>query len=96
MKVHKERPNIVSVQLSPEGKGKLDDVCAKRGMSIKTLLGRLIVWFVDLDKTEQSIVLGQVEDADMYDLAELLKSRIRKPAAASRKSKAPRRRRASK
>jgi len=82
MKVNKERPNIVSVQLSPEGKSALDDVCAKRGMSIKTLLGRLILWFVDLDKTEQSIVLGQVEDADMFELAELLKSRARKPSTA--------------
>jgi predicted transcriptional regulator len=71
----KQRPNIVSVHLSPEAKQRLDDVCEKRGMSIKMLLGRLIVWFVDLDRTEQSIVLGQVEDQDVKHLAELLMSR---------------------
>ena len=71
----KQRPNIVSVHLSPEAKGKLDDVCEKRGMSIKMLLGRLIVWFVELDRTEQSIVLGQVEDQDVKHLAELLLTR---------------------
>lgn len=71
----KQRPNIVSVHLSPEAKAKLDDVCEKRGMSIKMLLGRLIVWFVALDRTEQSIVLGQVEDQDVRFLAEMLMTR---------------------
>lgn len=90
MKQGKQRPNIVSVHLSPESKGQLDDVCAKRGMSIKMLLGRLITWFVDLDKTEQSIVLGQVEDADVKRLAEMLLHR--RPAAAGRAPKSrPRR-----
>jgi len=78
----RKRPNIVSVHLSPEAKRKLDEVCARRGMSIKMLLGRLITWFVDLDKTEQSIVLGQVEDADVKDLAEMLLTRGPRPAAA--------------
>ena len=82
----RKRPNIVSVHLSPEAKAKLDDVCARRGMSIKMLLGRLITWFVDLDKTEQSIVLGQVEDTDVKKLAELLLTRVPRPAAAAPKS----------
>jgi hypothetical protein len=71
----RKRPNIVSVHLSPEAKGQLDDVCDRRGMTIKTLLGRLICWFVELDKTEQSIVLGQVEDVDVKQLAELVLQR---------------------
>lgn len=71
----KQRPNIVSVHLSPEAKAKLDDVCEKRGMSIKMLLGRLIIWFVALDRTEQSIVLGQVEAQDLRPLAEMLMTR---------------------
>lgn len=71
----RKRPNIVSVHLSPEAKQQLDDVCDKRGMTIKTLLGRLICWFVALDRTEQSIVLGQVEDTDIKNLAELVLQR---------------------
>jgi hypothetical protein len=70
--VHKKRPNIVSVHLSPQGKTRLDKACADRGMTIKSLLGRLIGWFVELDKTEQSIVLGQLEQADLTTVAELL------------------------
>jgi len=70
--VQKKRPNIVSVHLSPQGKARLDKACADRGMTIKSLLGRLIGWFVELDKTEQSIVLGQLEQADLTTVAELL------------------------
>ncbi len=71
----KKRPDIVSVHLSPESKARLDEVCFRRGMTIKRLLGRLIEWFVDLDKTEQSIVLGLVEDADIKGLAEMVLTR---------------------
>jgi len=70
--VQKKRPNIVSVHLSPQGKARLDKACADRGMTIKSLLGRLIDWFVELDKTEQSVVLGQLEEADLTTVADLL------------------------
>ncbi|MBU0617761.1 MAG: hypothetical protein KKI02_08590 [Planctomycetes bacterium] len=82
MKASKQRPNIVSVHLSPEAKARLDSVCAKRGMSIKMLLGQLICWFVELDRTEQSIVLGQVERADVKNLAQLITQRAPKPKRA--------------
>jgi len=72
--------NIVSVHLPPAAKAKLDDVCFTRGMSIKMLLGRLIIWFVDLNRTEQSIVLGQIEVSDINNLAEMLMKRGKKPA----------------
>ena len=72
-----KRPSIVSVHLSPESKKLLNQVCAERGMTIKMLLGRLIDWFGDLDRTEQSIVLGQVEPDDMRSLAELVLRRRR-------------------
>jgi hypothetical protein len=60
-KPEKKRPDIVSMNVSPEAKRQLDRVSEHRGMSIKRLLGQLITWFVDLDRTEQSVVLGQVE-----------------------------------
>lgn len=68
----KKKPNIVSVHLSPQAKNDLDNVCEDRGMTIKSLLGRLIEWFVRMDKTEQSIVLHQVEDEDIRGLADLI------------------------
>jgi len=77
MKAQRQRPNIVSVHLSPEAKSKLDLVCEQRGMTIKALLGRLIEWFVELDKTEQSIVLKQVEVDDVEGLAQLVLRRSR-------------------
>ena len=89
MTVNKERPNIVSIQLSRQGKAHLDNACARRGMSIKNLLGRLLDWFVELDMTEQSIVLGQVEAPDVKTLAELLKHRSTPAARPRRSRKAP-------
>jgi len=92
MKAQKKRPNIVSVHLAPESKTALDRACKERGMTIKSLLGRLIEWFNSIDKTEQSIVLGQVESADVEQLARLL-SRRRSVGARKPKSTAKRARR---
>ncbi len=75
----KKRPDIVSINLSPQAKKQLDRVSEHRGMSIKRLLGQLITWFVDLDRTEQSVVLGQVEDKDVIGLSELIARRKSKP-----------------
>ena len=72
MAQQKKRPTIVSVQLTPQGKAKLDKACADRGMTIKASLGRLIDCFVALDRTEQAIVLGQVEAGDVRKLADLI------------------------
>ncbi|MFN0135807.1 MAG: hypothetical protein ACKVS9_06780 [Phycisphaerae bacterium] len=66
---------IVSVQLAAEAKRQLDNVCDERGMTIKSLLGRLISWFGSIDKTEQSIVLNQVEARDVRTLSEMLMAR---------------------
>jgi hypothetical protein len=71
----KKRPNIVSVHLSPRAKADLDKACADRGMTIKSLLGGLITWFVDRDMTEQSIVLGQIEQTDVTTVASLVTQR---------------------
>ena len=83
----KKRPNIVSVHLSPQAKTDLDRCCAERGMTIKSLLGRLITWFVVRDKTEQSIVLGQVDDADVSDIAQLLLRRGSKGSSGGARGK---------
>jgi hypothetical protein len=74
-KPEKKRPDIVSMNVSPEAKRQLDRVCEHRGMSIKMFLGRLIEWFVHLDRTEQSVVLGQVEDKDVIGLSEMIARR---------------------
>ena len=76
-KSQKKRPDIVSMNVSPEAKRQLDRVSEQRGMSIKMFLGRLIEWFVDLDRTEQSVVLGQVEDRDVIGLSEMIARRKR-------------------
>jgi len=93
MKVPKKRLNIVSVHLPPASKTALDRACAERGMTIKSLLGRLIEWFNSMNKTEQSIVLGQVEQTDVRALAELLVRRRARGGNAKLRSAAKRARR---
>jgi hypothetical protein len=70
-----KRPGIVSVQLSDEARTMLDDVCEARGMTIKSLLSKLIIWFNKLDRTEQAMVLGHVDPNDLRQLAELVMQR---------------------
>lgn len=76
----RKRQNIVSVQLSDDAKAQLDAVSEGRGMTIKMLMGKLIQWFVELDRTEQSIVLGQVEPDDVKSLAQLVIERQTRPS----------------
>lgn len=71
----KKLPNIVSVLLSPKSKDALDAACDERGMTIKSLLGRLVGWFVTCDKTEQAMILGQLEVLDTNSAAELIQRR---------------------
>ena len=77
-RLRKKRINIVSINLSPESKNQLDAVCDQRGMTIKSLLGRLVGWFSERDQTEQAIIMGQVEAADTKALADILLKRSRK------------------
>lgn len=70
-----KKPNIVSVMLPPRSKDNMDKICDERGMTIKSLLGRLIGWFVTCDKTEQAIMLGQLEPSDSTSVADLLMRR---------------------
>ena len=92
MTAQKKKPNIVSIYLAPESKAALDQACAARGMTIKSLLGRLIEWFNTLNRTEQSIVLGQIEPTDVQALAGLLARRRapaggRKPRSAAKRAR---------
>ncbi|MBI5863577.1 MAG: hypothetical protein HZB38_03530 [Planctomycetes bacterium] len=78
----RKRQNIVSVQLAEDAKSQLDAVSDNRGMTIKMLMGKLLAWFVSLDRTEQSIVLGQVESQDIKTLAQLVIDRqVKSPSS---------------
>ena len=85
----RKTPNIVSVQMPPQTKTAFDKVCADRGMTIKSALGRLITWFAQQDKTRQAIVLGQIDGGDVSSVADLLTKR--KPIPAAKRAKRARR-----
>jgi hypothetical protein len=86
----RKTPNIVSVQMPPQTKNAFDKVCADRGMTIKSALGRLICWFAKQDKTRQAIVLGQLDGSDVTSVAGLIAKRQTRPAAPKRARKTAR------
>lgn len=53
-------------------------IAAERHMTLRGLLGAIVLWFARLDRTQQALVLGQVEPADM---ALLVKLAARRPKA---------------
>jgi hypothetical protein len=60
------------VQLRSSVRTRLKRACRTRGMTIKTVLSRLVTWFVELDRVEQATVLRQIAQEDGLLSAELL------------------------
>lgn len=77
----KKKPVIVSVDMPPQDKQGLDGICDNRGMTIKAVLGRLIDWFAALDKTDQAVILGQIETQDIKGLSRGIRNKPRKGRA---------------
>jgi hypothetical protein len=76
-----KKPVIVSVDMPPKDKQALDRICDIRGMTIKSVLGRLIDWFGALDKTDQAVILGQIETRDIKGLSRVNMNKPRKGRA---------------
>ncbi len=63
---------IVRVQLSPQVKEKLDELCDSRGMTQIAVMSRLVDWFCEQNELVQAAVLGQISETLQSDLAEQL------------------------
>jgi hypothetical protein len=51
------QPRIVSVELKPQDKRRLDAICDDRGMTIKAILDRLVRWFATMPEARQTRLL---------------------------------------
>lgn len=73
----------IHTDVTDQAKRKLDQVLAENGMSIKTLLSRLIEWFASLSKTERSLILGLLDEDDAERVADevIARRRISRTAA---------------
>jgi hypothetical protein len=52
-----KQPRIVSVELNPREKRRLDAVCDDRGMTIKSVLDRIVRWFAAASDLQQTRAL---------------------------------------
>lgn len=64
-----------AITLFDETEAKLRAVCARREMSMRGLMSKLVEWFVTLDATEQALILDQVAEEDRADLLRRVLSR---------------------
>ena len=71
----KFRQNI-NIELGEGTKNQLEIVRDRTGMTQKELVGRIINWFAQQDRTVQQIILGQIPQEIAVDVAKLMLERM--------------------
>lgn len=64
------------LRLLPELKDSFDRVCDEKGISRVVAANRLIKWFADQDGLFQSIILDQLPDDSVPDVARVILKRL--------------------
>ena len=71
-----KKREIVRMGLTVGAKQKLDNIAAAKDMKLIGVLSRLVEWFVDQDKTLQSVVLGLIDEKDAPEVLGLIHKRL--------------------
>lgn len=72
----KRKREIMRIELSPEAKKKLSEVCSNRGMTQVAVASRLVEWFTRQPETIQAAVLGQYPSEIEADVIRLILQQI--------------------
>ncbi len=64
------------IRINPALKAKLEDVCRRKLSSQQDVIDRLVTWFVDLDETLQSLILGQIGPRDRATVLKMVLKRL--------------------
>lgn len=75
----KFRQNI-NIELAEGSKNQLEVVRNRTGMTQKELVGRIINWFSQQDRTVQQIILGQIPQEIAVDVAKLMLEKMAREA----------------
>lgn len=67
---------IVRIELTPDAKSRLNELCKKAGMTQVALLSRLVEWFAGQNDMIQAAVLGQYPTELEADIAKLILKRL--------------------
>lgn len=71
---------IVRIELTPDAKSRLNELCKKAGMTQVALLSRLVEWFAGQNDMIQAAVLGQYPAELEADIAKLILKRLTEKA----------------
>ena len=77
----KFRQNI-NIELAEGSKNQLEIVRNRTGMTQKELVGRIINWFSQQDRTVQQIILGQIPQDIAVDVAKLMLEKMARESRA--------------
>jgi predicted transcriptional regulator len=72
--------SILRIELSPDAKEKLDQICKAQGMTQISVLSRLVSWFVNQDEVIQASVLGILSAESLQVLAKDLLEKLALPS----------------
>jgi predicted transcriptional regulator len=83
---------VIRIQLDPQAKRLLDQLCEQRGMTQIAVLSRAVSWLTRQNNLIQTAILGGLSPEDQAELAKLLLKRMSKgsePSDAARNQLAP-------
>ena len=67
---------IVRIELTPDAKQRLNELCDKAGMTQVALLSRLVEWFATQSDMVKAAVLGHYPSEIEADIAKLILKRM--------------------
>lgn len=67
---------VIRIQLDPQAKRMLDQLCEQRGMTQIAVLSRAVTWLTRQNNLIQTAILGGLSAEDQAELAKLLLKRM--------------------
>jgi hypothetical protein len=64
------------IRVTQDLKAKLENVCRRKLSSQQDVIETLVEWFVDLDETLQSVILGQIGPRDEATMLKMVLQRL--------------------
>lgn len=78
---------IVRIELTPQAKSHINEMCKKNGMTQVAMLSRMVEWFAHQSDMIQAAVLGQYPVELEADIAKLILKRLTEKSAEPAKSR---------
>ena len=72
------------IRVTQDLKGKLENVCRRKLSSQQDVIETLVEWFVELDETLQSVILGQIGPRDEATMLKMVLQRLGKNPSANK------------